>query len=328
MKEAPLHILLVDNDRANGRLCQVARAEMRSIRCELAHADRLDKALQSSGQDPYDIILVDFTLSAALMVKTLVTLRQKVPGTPIVLLTEDSPVSCAGVAGEVELRNASRGPGNGDSLARAIRYAVERRRLKETLPRLAFLDDLTGLYNRRGFFLLAEQQLRLARRTKRNLLLLFVDLDGLKQINDTFGHREGDLALTRVAKVLGTTFRASDVIARLGGDEFGVLTWEDSGQSAEFVASRLLQHVEKSNNASSFRHTLSLSLGVARFDPTHMSSVEELMARADEALYAQKRGKRHPESRKRHPQLRPPPGISSTALLAWRDRIWAVPIRR
>jgi diguanylate cyclase (GGDEF)-like protein len=172
-----------------------------------------------------------------------------------------------------------------------VRYAVERSRLKEQLPRLAFLDDLTGLCNRRGFFLLAEHQLRMARRSKRNLLMLFVDLDGLKQINDTLGHREGDLALRRTAEVLCTTFRASDVVGRLGGDEFVVLTWEDSGQSAQAAVKRLLRRVEKANASGSCRHTLSLSVGVARFDPARMSSLEELMAKADGALYGQKRSK-------------------------------------
>jgi diguanylate cyclase (GGDEF)-like protein len=158
------------------------------------------------------------------------------------------------------------------------------------------LDDLTGLCNRRGFFLLADHQLRMARRSKRSLLLLYVDLDGLKQINDTLGHREGDHALKRAAQVLCTTFRASDVIGRLGGDEFGVLTWEDSGQSAEAAVARLLRGVEKSNATSSCQHPLSLSVGVARFDPIRMSSLEELMVKADAVLYGKKRNRHDPRT--------------------------------
>lgn len=293
MKETQMHVLLVDNDPANRCLFQVAQAELGSIRCDLTRADRLEQALRSGREDPYDIILLDFPHSAVLMVKTLAQLRTKAPGIPIVLLTADQPSTSASAAGEVELRTALRAGSNGHPLARAVRYAVERSRLREQLPRLAFLDDLTGLCNRRGFFLLADHQLRMARRSKTSLLLLFVDLDGLKQINDTLGHREGDLALSRAAEILCTTFRASDVVGRLGGDEFAVLTWEDSGQSAEAVVTRLLGGVEKSNATGSCQHVLSISVGVARFDPTRVSSLEELIAQADVALYGQKRSKYH-----------------------------------
>jgi diguanylate cyclase (GGDEF)-like protein len=291
-KEPPLRILLVESDPAQLCMFQVARAALGSVSCHLAHANRLEAAFRNTRPDSYDVILVDFRGSAALLVKTLLALRHKAPGIPIVLLTEGGSASGMQLAGETHVPAASKGSVNGDLLARAIRHAVERRRFQDSLPRLAFLDELTGLCNRRGFFLLAEHQLQLARRNRRNLLLLFMDLDGLKQINDTFGHREGDLALTRTAAILCTTFRGSDVVGRLGGDEFGVLTWEDSEQSAGAVVTRLLRNVQRCNAEASCRHVLSLSLGIARFDPAGLSTVEELMARADKALYEQKRGKR------------------------------------
>ena len=296
VKEAQMHILLVNDDSAKRCLFQIAQAELGPIRCELTCADRLEEALRSGSEDPYDIILLDFPHSAALMVKTLSRLRAKAPGVPIVLLNDQLPPTCASVTGEVELRNALKTRGNEQPLARAVRYAIERSRLREQLPRLAFLDDLTGLCNRRGFFLLADHHLRMARRSQRSLLLLYVDLDGLKQINDTLGHREGDRALSRTAEVLCTTFRESDVVGRLGGDEFGVLTWEDSGQSAEAAVARLLRGVEKSNATRSCQHLLSLSVGVARFDPTRMSSLEELMVQADGALYGKKRNRYDPKN--------------------------------
>lgn len=284
VKKTQMHVLLVDDDPANRCLFQVAQAELGSIRCDVANTDRLGQALRSGEEDPYDLILLDFPHSAALMVKTLVRLRAKAPGIPIVLLTDEDRSAKPKNSGEGEL-------GDRHPLARAVQYVVDRSRLKESLPRLAFLDDLTGLCNRRGFFLLADHQLRAARRSKGSLLLLFADLDGLKQINDALGHREGDRALMRTAEVLSTTFRTSDVIGRLGGDEFGVLTLEDSGQSSETVIRRLLQRVDQSNASCSDRHVLSLSIGVARFDPAHVSSLEELLARADVALYKQKRSK-------------------------------------
>ena len=102
--------------------------------------------------------------------------------------------------------------------------------LQSELSSLALTDELTGLYNRRGFICLSEVQLKLARRSGCDMVLFFIDVDGLKQINDSFGHSEGDNALIRTAEVLRMTFRESDVLARIGGDEFGALAIEASGR--------------------------------------------------------------------------------------------------
>src|SRR5260370_8413738 len=112
----------------------------------------------------------------------------------------------------------------------------------------AVTDDLTCLYNRRGFFAAATQQLKLAQRNAQSLLLLFCDVDGLKKINDTCGHREGDLALIRTADALEQSFRGSDILSRLGGDEFVVLALEASNQSEEVILRRLDKNL---NNSSS-----------------------------------------------------------------------------
>ncbi len=104
---------------------------------------------------------------------------------------------------------------------------------------LAISDPLTGLYNRRGFIALAEQQLKLADRTRRGALLFFADLDGMKWINDTLGHEEGDRALVDIASILKETFRLSDIIARIGGDEFAVLVIDTTAVTPEILTARL-----------------------------------------------------------------------------------------
>src|SRR6202140_706653 len=144
------------------------------------------------------------------------------------------------------------------------------------------MDDLTHLYNRRAFYALATQQLRVMRRKSQGLLLFFADVDHLKNINDTYGHREGDLALVRTADALERTFRNSDIVARLGGDEFAVLALEASSLNQEVILRRLREGLSGSNQDDS-PYQLSLSVGVARFDPNHRISLEELMAIADRA---------------------------------------------
>jgi len=170
----------------------------------------------------------------------------------------------------------------------AVWCAVKQALLDRELRHLALTDELTCLYNRRGFFAAAVQQLKLAIRNAQSLLLLFCDLDNLKKINDSYGHQEGDLALIRTADALEHAFRDSDILARLGGDEFVVLASEASSQTQEVLLRRLEKNLKKSS-ANESRYELSLSVGVVRFDPKRAISLGELMAQADEAMYEQKR---------------------------------------
>jgi len=172
-------------------------------------------------------------------------------------------------------------------LMRAVRCATKQYMLQAELGNLALRDELTGLYNRRGFMAIAERQLKVGRRSGRGMLLFFIDVDGLKQINDSFGHAEGDRALKRTAQALEITFRDSDVIARLGGDEFAVLAIEASNQSEATIRTRLCEHL-KSSGTERFRYAISLSLGVARFNTRSSTSIGELMAEADRAMYEQR----------------------------------------
>src|SRR5712664_2637603 len=173
-------------------------------------------------------------------------------------------------------------------LMRAVRCAAKQYMLQAELGNLALTDELTGLYNRRGFMAMAERQLKLGRRSGRGMLLFVMDVDRMKHINDSFGHSEGDRALKRTADALEETFRDSDVVARLGGDEFAVLAIEASGHSEATIKTRLFECL-KANNAEQSRNEISLSLGVARFDPNNRASIGELMVKADQAMYEQKR---------------------------------------
>ena len=176
----------------------------------------------------------------------------------------------------------------GELLMRAVRCAAKQYMLQAELGNLALTDELTALYNRRGFMALAERQIRLGRRSGRGMLLFMMDVDGLKKINDDFGHGEGDLALKRVSAVLEQTFRDSDLVARLGGDEFTVLAIEAEGHCESTIQSRLLEGL-KAINAKHSSYEISLSCGVARFDPRQRASIGDLMGRADGSMYEQKR---------------------------------------
>jgi diguanylate cyclase (GGDEF)-like protein len=174
-----------------------------------------------------------------------------------------------------------------EALHRSVLCAIKRSLRDREFRSLALMDDLTRLYNRRAFYTLAAQQLKVMRRKAQGLLLFFGDVDHLKNINDTYGHREGDLALVRTAVALERTFRNSDILARLGGDEFAVLALEASCQDQDTILRRLEGHLQEAS-AEEPRYKLSLSAGVARFDPKHSVSLGDLLARADRAMYEQK----------------------------------------
>jgi diguanylate cyclase (GGDEF)-like protein len=173
-------------------------------------------------------------------------------------------------------------------LIRTARCAIQQRVVQEELRNLALTDDLTGLHNRRGFFALAEQQLKVARRNHQCALLLFADIDGLKQINDRLGHSEGDVAIMRVSRILRDTFRDSDIVARLGGDEFSILANEASSDSQKDIWHRLKENLSAEGSRDP-RYSLSLSIGVARFDPRSAVTLRELLEYADKAMYEAKR---------------------------------------
>jgi diguanylate cyclase (GGDEF)-like protein len=165
--------------------------------------------------------------------------------------------------------------------------------MEEEIRTLAVTDQLTGLYNRRGFIALSEQQLKIAERTESRLLLLFADLDGVKWINDTLGHLKGDEALIGTADILKRVFREADIVARVGGDEFAVLALGTSIEYPDILKDRLKQQIDLYNSLEKRDYILSLSIGIVDSDPKSPVSIDDLMSRADERMYENKRGKCH-----------------------------------
>ncbi len=168
---------------------------------------------------------------------------------------------------------------------------IEHAKMHERLHDISLHDELTGLYNRRGFFTLAEHLLKTAKRQQAGLFMLYCDLDGLKVINDALGHQKGDWALIDTANILKETFRDSDIIARIGGDEFVVMPIKTTGDNLEIVINRLQKAVEMDNTKSKREYKLSISIGTAYFDPLSPCTIDELLSKADKLMYEQKRSK-------------------------------------
>lgn len=172
------------------------------------------------------------------------------------------------------------------------RDITERKRAEEEIRSLSLIDELTGIYNRRGFMTLAQQELKIAHRMKKSMTLFFADIDGLKWINDNLGHENGDMAIRDATQMLKITFRESDIIARLGGDEFAIVTTDTSPFNANTLISRLQFNIDTHNKKNNRPYRLSMSIGVVRHDLTHPQSLDGLLSQADHLMYEQKRRKR------------------------------------
>jgi diguanylate cyclase (GGDEF)-like protein/PAS domain S-box-containing protein len=172
-----------------------------------------------------------------------------------------------------------------------VRDISKRKILESSLRNLSITDDLTGLYNRRGFTLAAEQELRHAKRTKSGIVFLFFDMDRLKSINDRFGHAEGDLALIQAAELLRSSFRNSDIIGRWGGDEFAVLALDVPSGCVDALHKRLDENISRRNAREDMSYMITFSSGMVRFDPEDPLSLHDMEKLADEMMYSQKSGK-------------------------------------
>ncbi len=188
-----------------------------------------------------------------------------------------------------------------DALQRLSRQAIAQMELIQEVRnrkqaeiegrQLSLTDELTGLHNRRGFFLLAEQELKIAHRMKLLCWVVFIDLDGLKQINDTLGHDTGDDLIVDAARLLKQSFGNSDIVARLGGDEFIVFI-SSYFKDANSIQAHLLTNVANFNQEQNRSYQLSMSMGIERYSAESNMSLEQLVARSDELMYAHKRLKR------------------------------------
>jgi len=173
-----------------------------------------------------------------------------------------------------------------------LRDVTERKQMEEEIRALSLTDELTGLYNRRGFLTLADQQFKVAARWQSDIPLIFADLDGMKWINDNLGHLVGDQALIETATILKNTFRKSDIIARIGGDEFVTLALGVTDTTSLTIINRIQEEIKSLNIQKNRSFKLSISTGIAYFDPQFPCSVDELIAQADKSMYKHKQSKR------------------------------------
>jgi diguanylate cyclase (GGDEF)-like protein len=238
--------------------------------------------------NPVACLLLDVTVDDGGGLAALERLRLVAPDTPVVLLEprEDEVLEAHALhEGAQDLLPIDT---PGEALGRAIRHAIDRKQRERALADQALHDDLTGLPNRVLFMDRLELALTRARRTRSAVCVLFLDLDGFKEVNDTLGHQAGDHVLAEVARRLTEAVRAGDTVARFGGDEFIVLSADaTSAIHAEALAFRLGEAISRSfaHDGSSLEVTASIGIAVSRGAE---DTAEDLVRRADGAMYRAK----------------------------------------
>ncbi len=280
-------LLIVDDEESMRNL-------LTSLFCKYGHDCEVARdgteALEKIKRNSFDSAIIDIVMphmDGITLTRELASIR---PDLPVMVMTGHADEHSAGSAIDAGAREFIKKPFSIDEFVLRFEKMMRDRKGEAALLALSLTDELTDLYNRRRFFVLAEQYLKVAVRTKKRLLLFYLDMDGLKLINDRCGHNEGDQALIALASVLKKTFRESDIIARIGGDEFVALL-ESTDDKTEILIARLDENIKDYNLKVSQDYELSVSVGVADFDPQDPISIDELLSRADALMYAQKRKK-------------------------------------
>ena len=286
---SPITILLVEDDPVHARLAQAAlEPPPEGSDWRLVHVETLAAACAFA--EPPDLILLDLTLPDSRGLDTLHRLRERFAFVPVVLLTgvDDEEIEASALSagaqdflGKDELTRRT--------LRRVVRYAMERHRAQRDLLELSTRDELTGLLNRRGFFMSAQPVAQLAERTGRTFVVFFADLNGLKSINDAHGHPAGDQALGDAAWILTHAFRSADIVARIGGDEFAILAPDAAPESIEIMLRRVAKWQDERNSTPGRQFGVSLSLGGAGWTPSEPRTLDMLISEADMAAYTAKR---------------------------------------
>lgn len=287
-----LSILLIDGNQDKALLYQklLNKSPYLPPIEKITYLSTLEEALCLLDKETFDLVIVDLFLSDSSGLETFLLLQKVISEIPIIVLTRSGDETLAfdaiGLGAEDYLLQNEM---NLYTISRAIRNALERHPFKESLKTLTYTDDLTKLYNRRGFFSLSEQQIEIAKREQRGFYLFLIDVDHLKDINDTFGHKAGDLALIGAAECIKNAFRSSDIVGRIGGDEFAVLAIGADENEDVKIKMHLRKTIQAFNREQSYPYNLSLSIGSAYFDASYNPSLSDLLEMADSKLYEEKK---------------------------------------
>jgi diguanylate cyclase (GGDEF)-like protein len=288
-----IKVLLVEDMLMIAKITEQMLKKSPSNRYSSTHKARLVDAVATLKSDEFDVILLDLNLPDSRELDTLARIIEVAPDVPIIVLTANNSDEVGLQAVKIGAQDfLLKGDFNYLTLDRAIVYSIERHRLQRTIRQLAVIDELTGLYNRRGFNTLNPDVIQKVKKTDTRGYLVYFDLDRFKQINDVHGHAKGDEALKEFSLTLQSVFRKDSLLSRFGGDEFVAMGVENQPGQAEQALSSLDVVLSVRNAQAGVIFNLESSHGITYFNKNGPLDIEELSAAADAALYQNKEARR------------------------------------
>ena len=287
--DKPIKILFIDREYGEYLLIADILAQVRHVNYELLWWNQLETALPQILSNDFDVVLLDFFWGDLSVRDLLNSAKVQANTTPIVVMTDEMEIE---VDRDVIRAGAAdyliKGFINTQLLERTLRYAIERKQTEQYLARLAHYDQLTDIPNRILFRDRLEHVIHLANRDKTDFALMFIDLNGFKQVNDNFGHDTGDCIIRICAERLSLCLRRSDSVARMGGDEFTLLlTHIDSNTDVAHIAEKIIAMISEPAEINGYEVAVGCSIGIAVF-PQAGRDAESLLKNADMAMYKAK----------------------------------------
>jgi len=281
-------ILLIEDNELDIQIITSLIDQSERLNAEIKTVDSIKKAKTIMFYEEMDIILVDINIQGMKFEELFEVFDKDNLLIPYIVITDEREEDLGIEAVKKGAQDyLVRSELSERILRRGIIYSLERHDILESLYRTTIIDELTGLYNRRGLHTLGNQQVELAKRHDDDIFIFYLDLDGMKSINDTLGHEFGDKALIDTSTIMHKTFRTTDILSRIGGDEFVVVVVKAQHEFIPIIIQRLKEYIA-GMNSSNKKYNLSISIGVSKVDLNNESPLDDAIQDADKEMYRSK----------------------------------------
>ena len=278
-------ILLIENNKKDIQTITEFINRSHRINANIQIVDSIKKAKTIIFYQKIDIMLIDLNIEKVKFEELFERFSKESLSIPYIVITDERDEDMGIEAVQKGAQDyLVRSELSERILRRTIIYSIERHEILQSLYKTTIVDELTGLYNRRGLHTLGNQQVELAKRHNDDIFIFYLDLDGMKEINDTLGHDYGDKALLTSSKIMHRTFRTTDILSRIGGDEFVVVAVKAQYEFIPIIIQRIKDYIKEENdNLKDYQ--ISMSIGVSKVDLEHDAPLEDAIKNADKEMY-------------------------------------------
>ena len=278
-------ILLIENNKKDIQTITEFINRSHRINANIQIVDSIKKAKTIIFYQKIDIMLIDLNIEKVKFEELFERFSKESLSIPYIVITDERDEDMGIEAVQKGAQDyLVRSELSERILRRTIIYSIERHEILQSLYKTTIVDELTGLYNRRGLHTLGNQQVELAKRHNDDIFIFYLDLDGMKEINDTLGHDYGDKALLTSSKIMHRTFRTTDILSRIGGDEFVVVAVKAQYEFIPIIIQRIKDYIKEENdNLKDYQ--ISMSIGVSKVDLDHEAPLEDAIKNADKEMY-------------------------------------------